>query len=61
MAVEVTLRLPEALVADARDLGLLNDALIARVLQQVVDERVNEIVNEEIRAYREKKRSQNGN
>jgi hypothetical protein len=57
MAVEVTLKLPEALVRDAQDLGLLDDEVITRVLQQAVDQRVNEIVNTEIHAYREEKRA----
>lgn len=53
--VEITVKLPEVLVRDARDLGLLDERLIAQALRQIVDERVNALVNEEIHAYRAEK------
>ncbi|HVU14048.1 MAG TPA: hypothetical protein VHD90_22370 [Phototrophicaceae bacterium] len=56
-SVEVTLQLPADLVRDARELNLFSDSSIAQLLQTAVDQRVNEIVNEEIHAYRRDKRA----
>lgn len=60
-SVEVTLKLPADLVRDAREFNLVTDEAIARFLREAVDQRVNELVNEEIHAYRaEKKAKQSG-
>ena len=56
--VEMTVRLPKTLVEEARDFDLLNEAQIAQLLRQEVDRHVNELVNEEIHAYRREKRAQ---
>lgn len=53
--IEVMVKLPEELVRDARDLDLLDERLIAQALRQIVDERVNALVNEEVHAYRVEK------
>lgn len=57
MAVDITLSLPDDLVRDAREFGLLETEFIADVLQRELDARVNALVNEEIHAYRETKSS----
>ncbi len=52
MLVEINLKLPEELVRDAHEFGLLEQQIIAELLQAEVDHRVNNLVNEEIHAYR---------
>jgi hypothetical protein len=56
-SLEVTMNLPEDLVDEARELNLLTDDVIAHLLRDIVDQRVNEIVNEEIHDYRREKRA----
>ena len=58
MLVEITLKLPEELVRDAEEFGLLDEQVITELLQAELDERVNKLVNEEIHAYRAEKRQQ---
>ncbi len=53
--VEVTLKLPEELVRDAQEFGILADDVVTELLQSEVDRRVMELVNAEIRAYRAEK------
>lgn len=53
--VEVTLKLPEELVRDAQQFGILADEVVTELLQSEVDRRVMELVNAEIRAYRAEK------
>jgi hypothetical protein len=55
MATDVTLTLPDDLVRDAREFGLLEGEFIAEFLQREIDARVNALVNEEIHAYRAEK------
>ncbi len=56
-SVEVTFKLPAELARDAREFGLLTDQMVAQVLREAIDQRVNELVNEEIHAYRAEKRA----
>ena len=58
MTIEVTLKLPEELVRDAREFGLLDQYVMTTLLQAELDRRVNELVNEEIHAYRAEKRAE---
>lgn len=53
----ITLDLPDELIQDARDLGLLTDDVLSDLLRTEVDRRVMELVNNEIQAYRAEKRS----
>jgi hypothetical protein len=54
-SLEVKMNLPEELVDEARELNLLTDDVIAHLLREEVDRRVNEIVNQEIHDYRREK------
>jgi hypothetical protein len=54
--MEITLKLPDDLAQDAKDLGVLDDKTLTRIIRQEVDIRVNEMVNEEIHTYRDEKR-----
>lgn len=54
---KVAINLPADLVRDAREFDLLTDEMVTRLLREAVDQRVNEIVNEEIHAYRQEKHS----
>jgi hypothetical protein len=56
MLLEVILRLPEDLVRDARELGILEEGAVAQLLQDEIDRRVNALVDEEIHLYRDEKR-----
>ena len=53
--IEITLKLPESLVQDAQEFGLLEADVVIDLLQQAVDRCVMEMVNEEIQAYRQEK------
>lgn len=53
--VEITLNLPEELVRDAREFGLLTDAWFSQLLQAEVDRHVMDLVNAEIQAHRAEK------
>ena len=55
--VEITLKLPEDLVRDAREFDVLTDHAVAEILQAEVDRRVMDLVNAEIHAYRAEKAS----
>lgn len=55
--IEIRLNLPEDLVEDARELGLLETETMTAILQDAVDDRVNELVNKEIHDYRAEKRA----
>lgn len=57
MQIEVTFTLPDDLVRDAQELGILEEQVINELLQAEVDRRVNDLVNEEIHAYRAEKRA----
>lgn len=50
--VEITLRLPEELVRDVRELNVLTDQAIAELIQAEVDRRMMDLVNAEVHAYR---------
>lgn len=52
---EITLKLPEELVRDAREFNLLTDQAIADIVRAEVDRRVEQLVNEEIQAHRTEK------
>jgi hypothetical protein len=54
---EVMVKLPADLVRDAQEFNLLTDEMITQLLREAVDRRVNEMVNEEIHAYRSEKRA----
>lgn len=53
--VEITFRLPAELVEEASEFGVLTDAVVAALLRHEVDQRIMDIVNEEIRQYRREK------
>lgn len=55
--VKVAVNLPADLVRDAREFNLLTDEMVAQLLREAVDQRVNEIVNAEIHAHRQEKHS----
>ncbi len=56
--VEIVLTIPAELARDAADFGLLEPNAILAVLREAVDQRVMELVNAEIKAYRAEKRAQ---
>ena len=56
MMIDVTIQLPEAMLRDARELGILEMQSLTQLLQEEIDRRVNALVNEEIHAYRNEKR-----
>ena len=58
MVVEITLKLPDDLVRDARELGLLETSTIAEILQHELDQRVNALVNKEVHDFRAEKRAE---
>lgn len=60
-SIELAVKLPEDLVRDAREFNLLTDEAIAQLLRGAVDQRVNELVDEEIHAYRRKKHTSTSN
>lgn len=51
-SLEITLKLPEDLAQDAREFGILDSATLISLIQAEVDRKVNDLVNEEIHAYR---------
>jgi hypothetical protein len=53
--VEITITLPETLIRDARELGVLTDEAVAALVQAEVDRRVADLVNMEIQAHRAEK------
>jgi hypothetical protein len=53
--IEITLKLPKALVQDAQEFGLLEEDVVIDLLQQTVDRRVMEMVNQEIHDYQQEK------
>jgi hypothetical protein len=53
--VEITIKLPEELLRDAREFNVLTDDAVAELIQAEVDRRVMDFVNTEIRAYRAEK------
>jgi len=55
--VEITIRLPQELVKDAEEFGVLDDKVIAALLREETDRRIMDFVNEEIKAYRAEKAS----
>jgi hypothetical protein len=56
--VEVTLRLPEALVRDAQEFDVLSNNVMIELIQAEVDRRVMDFVNAEVHAYRAEKAQQ---
>lgn len=56
--VRIEFDLPEELVADAREFGVLTNEYVAELIQAEVDQRVMDFVNEEIQAYRIEKAEQ---
>ena len=56
--VEITVKLPEELVRDAREFNLLTDQEVTDLIQAEVDRRVMDFVNAEIHAYRLEKAQQ---
>ena len=55
--IEVRLNLPEDLVEDAREFGLLETEAMTAILRRELDDRVNALVNKEIHDYRAEKRA----
>lgn len=53
--VEITIKVPEELLRDAREFDVLTDETVAELLQAEVDRRVSDFVNAEIKAYRAEK------
>lgn len=56
--IRVEFDLPEELLNDAREFGVLTNELVAELIQAEVDRRVMDFVNEEIRVYRAEKAEQ---
>jgi hypothetical protein len=56
--VRIELELPEELLNDAREFGVLTNAAVVELIQAEVDRRVMDFVNEEIQAYRAEKADQ---
>lgn len=54
--MKVMLELPDELVQEARELGVLEDDVVIDLLRSEVDRRVMDRVNGEIQAYRREKR-----
>jgi hypothetical protein len=50
--VEITIRLPEELIEDAQEFGVLDDKVILSLLRAETDQRIMDFVNTEIKAYR---------
>lgn len=59
--VEITIRLPEALIREAQEFDALTDEVFADILRAEVDRRINEFVNAEIKAYRAEKAAKERN
>jgi hypothetical protein len=57
MLVEITLKIPQDLARDAQEFGLLEQDMVTQLLQEELDRRVNQLVNEEIHDYRAEKRA----
>lgn len=53
--ITLTLELPEDLAQEAREFGLLRSEIIADLLRAEFDNRVMQLVNAEIQAYRSEK------
>ncbi len=53
--VEITIKLPEELIADAQEFGVLDEHVIAHLLRAETDQRIMDFVNTEIKAYRAEK------
>ena len=51
-SVDLTIKLPPELVRDADEFGLLTEETVAQLLREAVDQRVNDLVNEEIHVQR---------
>lgn len=58
MSVEITLELPDDLVQDAREFGILDESTLIDLITRELDRRVNKLVNEEVHTYRAEKRNQ---
>ncbi|HUN09218.1 MAG TPA: hypothetical protein PLQ56_21605 [Aggregatilineales bacterium] len=58
MLVQVSIELPEEVIRDARELGILEAVSLTQLLQAEIDRRVNELVNEEIHTWRAEERAQ---
>ncbi len=54
-SITLTLELPEDLAQEANDFGLLRSETLIALLRAEVDNRVMELVNGEIQAYRSEK------
>ncbi len=57
MLVQVSIELPEEVIRDARELGILEVVSLTQLLQAEIDRRVNDLVNEEIHAWRAEERA----
>lgn len=53
--VEITIRLPEGLVNDAQEFGVLESSVMATLIRTETDRRIMDFVNAEIKAYRAEK------
>jgi hypothetical protein len=58
MLVQVSIELPEEVIRDARELGILEVVSLTQLLQAEIDRRVNDLVNEEIHTWRAEERAQ---
>jgi len=60
--MQIIFEIPEDLVRDAREFGILEEGIIIELLRQEVDQRVMALVNEEIYTYRgEERQTENPN
>jgi hypothetical protein len=57
MLVQLTVELPAELIRDARELGILEPVALTVLLQDEIDRRVNNLVNEEVHAWRAEARN----
>jgi hypothetical protein len=55
--VEIRLKVPDEFARDAKEFDLLDEKVILEVLQTELEHRINDLVNDEIHAYRAEKRS----
>ncbi len=53
--VEITIKLPEELVEDAQEFGVLDNDVIGKLVRAETDQRILDFVNSEIKAHRAEK------
>lgn len=56
MNTEIIIRVTQTFASDAEEFGLLEEAVIKELLEQELERRIADLVNQEIHAYRDEKR-----